>query len=37
LWVLEVRSPRRSSVALPCLISFGNSSTVIFVGHDVFF
>jgi hypothetical protein len=34
---LKVRSPCCSSVALPCLISFGNSSTMIFIGHDVFF
>jgi hypothetical protein len=34
---LKVRSPRRSSVALPCFISFGNSSVMIFTGHDVFF
>jgi hypothetical protein len=34
---LKVRSPHRSSIALPYFISFGNSSAVIFVGHDVFF
>jgi hypothetical protein len=36
-WILELGSPRHFSVALSCFISFGNSSTVIFVRHDVLF
>jgi hypothetical protein len=36
-WILELRCPRHSSIALSCSISFSNPSTVIFIRHDVFF
>jgi hypothetical protein len=34
---LKVRSPLCSSIALPCFISFGYSSAIVFIGFDVFF
>jgi hypothetical protein len=34
-WILELKSPRHFSVALSCFISFGNSSAVIFIKHDI--
>jgi hypothetical protein len=36
-WILELRSPHHSSVALSCFMSFSDSSAVIHVRHGVFF